>query len=79
MVNDTGLGRLPLIFNKIDKVFELKRLFFTALKIKYLSCSKKKKCDIPLCSDEDFFSSKNLKKNATETDRVESDLVTCST
>lgn len=79
MMNDTGLGRLPLIFNKIDKVFELKRLFFTALKIKYLSCSKKKKCDILLCSDQDFFPLKISKRMPQRQTRVESDLVTCST
>lgn len=35
-----NIGRVPLIYNTIDKVFELKRLFFSAIKIKYLSLSK---------------------------------------
>lgn len=67
MMDDTSIGRLPLIYNKIDKVFELKRLFFSATKIKYLFLSKEEKCDISLCSDQDFYS-KDLKKNARETE-----------
>ena len=55
-MNDTGIGRLPLIYNKIDKLLELKRLFFNAVKIKYLSSSQGEKCDIALCSDQEFYS-----------------------
>ena len=54
-MNDTGIGRLPLIYNKIDKLLKLKRLFFNAIKIKYLSLSQGKKCDIPLCSDQECY------------------------
>lgn len=67
MMNDTSIGRLPLIYNKIDKVFKLKRLFFNATKIKYPSLSKGEKSDTPLCSDRDFYY-KNLKKNSKETE-----------
>lgn len=56
-----NIGRVPLIYNTIDKVFELKRLFFNAIKIKYLSLSKMGECDIPLCSDQGFYSKKKKK------------------
>lgn len=74
-MNDTGIGRLPLIYNKIDKLLELKRLFFNAVKIKYLSSSQGEKCDIALCSDQEFYSESQKKCHR---DRMESDLVTCS-
>ena len=75
MMNDTGIGRLPLIYNKIDKLLELKRLFFNAVKIKYLSSSQGEKCDIALCSDQEFYSES---QKECHRDRMESDLVTCS-
>lgn len=75
MMNDTGIGRLPLIYNKIDKLLELKRLFFNAIKIKYLSLSQGKKCDIALCSDQEFYSES---QKECHRDRMESDLVICS-